>query len=650
MSDDLRRARAGAATPVDTIALVSSARRLPPATQATRQAADKAIGKPEKWQGEGWVYYDTLGELRFACTWYSNALSRVRLTLARRGKAGEDPTPLNPDEPADAAKLEYLDDLGTQEGQAALLSAFAPHLVVPGVAYLVAIDPPGLDGLPNTAGRRWVVLSQDEIRTAQSGDGYEVRDPDEDGKWVPTGADFLPVKVWRPHARYHWMPDSPVRPLLPVLRELALLTAHVEASATSRLAGAGVLFVKKGMTFQAASADRAQGEGAPEELSLVDILGEAMVAPIGNRDDPRAMVPIMAEVPLQEGEDVRNVVHHMTFSTEFDQSTIKLREEARVRFAGGMDVPPEVLLGVGDANHWTSWQIEEGAIKLHIVPMCQSIVDGLTTGWLTPLQEAAAALPGGAPVDEDLVVWFDTTNLTVRPDKSEDAFKLYDLQAIGLKALLRETSFNDEDKPTDEELTRALLIDLVKGAPTLFPIIAPMLGLQVTIPDAEPLPSGNGAAPAAGAVEETPANGPPATAEEPPPPPDEGVEDIAASAAGAALLEATDGLVWRALEHAGNRLRNRARQAGPEVVARLNGVDTALAHTLVDASDLAELGILLDGAWRRAPEVAERHGVEPDAYVGALDRYAKLLLAGQLPHSFGLLVEHFDPVLEPVPA
>ena len=53
----------------------------------------------------------------------------------------------------------------------------------------------------------------------------------------------------------------------------------------------------------------------------------------------------------------------MTFWTQLDEHAIELRSEAIRRLGLGMDMPPEVLQGSADSNHWAAWQADEAAIK-----------------------------------------------------------------------------------------------------------------------------------------------------------------------------------------------------------------------------------------------------------------------------------------------
>jgi hypothetical protein len=628
--------------------LTAAARRVP--------VGKKEIPAPLEWQEEAWARFDDTPELRFACAWYTAALSRIRLVVARRGAPGDDPTPVEDDHPASP----LLDDLGSQEGQSQLLGASAPHLVVPGIAYLVAVDITD----PMTGAvvdRSWKVLPSDFLRIGRTPDGTERWEAKDDkGGWAPVDQDTLPIEIKRRHPKRPNEPDSPLRALLGVLRELHLLTAKVEADATSRLAGAGVFMIPSETTMPLTK----ERPGDPDPF--LSEFTDAMVTPIRDRGAASAVVPILMRVP---GEHLGKS-EHFDFSTGLDEQAIQLREEARRRFAAGMDMPAEVLLGLGDSNHWTAWQIEESAIKLHIAPMAETFCEGLDVGWFQDTLRAATTpdpvtgetlitLPDGDK-PEDYVVWYDASNLTVRPDRSEDAKDLWDRSAIGDAALLRETGFEATDAPTQEELKRKLLVDILKGAPTLAPIIFPLLGIDVSFPEEEALPAGPaGAAPPTGEEPDEPAAGPgaPDTQDDPPPPPDgdpvaaaallADEAAIRAAAADGAIIAAADAAVVRALERVGNRVRNLARRT-PSAVHAIEDTPHEQVHTVLDVSTWADFDSLLAGAWDRLGDTLPRYGVDPTPVVATVDRYTRALLAARVAHEYEAIVEALD--RQPAPA
>jgi hypothetical protein len=89
-----------------------------------------------------------------------------------------------------------------------------------------------------------------------------------------------------------------------------------------------------------------------------------------------------------------------------------------------------------------------------------------------------------------------------------------------------------------------------------------------------------------------------------------------------ALLAASEALVFRALERAGNRLR--------AMVGKPPGVPSYETHLFVKANGAS--GRLLDDAWGCAPQVLT--GIaDPTKVVPLLDSYCTALLTEQAPHT-----------------
>lgn len=612
---------------------------------AAKVPAGGIAAKNDAWQEDAWHYYDTVGELRFGASWLQNAMTRVRLVAGRRGASGSDPSVIqDPDEmdaetapedlPTETERIAY--DLvaglaGGADGRAELMGAAAVQLTIPGAGWAIgeALTPTAAEAnrlaSVDEVVETWRVLSLEEVqvRDGSAGRTFHVREGEATRDWRSLSAEALAVKFWRSHPRYHWKADSPTRAALPVLRELSLLTQHIDAAATSRLAGAGLLIMPTEVQFPVSEQNRDAED--PFMATLID----AMTTPIGDRSNASAVVPLPVRVP----GDYVDKIRHLSFSTPLDAQAQSLREEAIKRLAAAVDLPAEVVLGLADSNHWTAWQISESALNIHVKPMAAAIAHALTVGYLRPALEAL-----GRTDAADVVVWYDATDLQVRPDRSGDAQALYDRKAVGAVALRREAGFDEDDAPSDDELTKALLLDVVKAAPTLFPIIAPMLGLDVEIPeDAEALP----AAPPANPTPPSPGEGAGEAAEGPPEQPAEAPTEtppaVAASAVAGteALVAASDALVARALERAGSRLRNAARRAKVD----LGDCPPESLHACgeVDATGLLPLDDLVDGAWDRVPVVAGRYGIDADALTATLDGYTRALLASGEDHDYETL-------------
>ena len=482
---------------------------------------------PEKWQDEGWDLYDEVGELRFVANSLANSISQARFYAATLPDGDNDPAPViaADAEPTDADLLASTTVKaigGGALGRSELMRRLAVQLFVPGDGYIVGLPGGVLDGgtprgdadpeqsLPvqgepeedaiTLADLDWHALSVNEVTFR--GDVVVLKIGDEDREIDADQA--IVVRVWRPHPRRWWAADSPVRANLPVLRELVGLTKHVGASIDSRLAGAGLLVLGNSVEVVSASTDDGEGEGDGDEVSnFVDALIETMTTPIHDRDSAAAVVPLTIKVP----DEVVDKIQHLDFSTPFDERARDLRDEAIRRLALGLDAPPETLLGMGSANHWSAWQIEESTVKVHIEPVLALICDALTTEYLWPVLEEA-----GVENARDYIVWFDTTDLTLRPNRSGEAQALYDRGELSGEALRRESGFSEDDAPDVPDVDQAVqtALAMVEQAPSL--VQAPgLVGLVQQIRDVmEPADAEGGGgdteiplpAPAAEAIEE----------------------------------------------------------------------------------------------------------------------------------------------------
>lgn len=448
------------------------------------------VGRKQDWQRDAWDLYDTVTELRFGVSWIANACSRARLYVGIVDPDGSsEPTPvdLNPDEETGAVDLSaqqavaVLDELGGgQLGQAEMLRRLSIHLNVPGESYLIGFDDPtgqsdgyGQDvtnavvGEDGEEGRRWLVCSADELQS--TGAGLKIMSPDMPNEYIEIDPEQSTIlRIWRPHPRVGYNADSPLLALRQPLRELVDLSAHITASAESRLAGAGVLFVPDELTTP--SPEQSEGVNPLHPDPFTAALIEAMAAPLKNRDSASAVVPLVVRGPADKGKELK----HIAFSTPLDENVQSLRESAIRRVATGMDMPPEVLTGLGDSNHWSAWQVEESGIKLHIEPLLGLICDSLTTNLLRPALKAL-----GVQGWQKYAIWYDTGDLTLRPNRAPEADTAFANQVISDAAYLRELGFSDEDAPDKEERARRLMERVALTNANLAPYLLPRLGIPL---------------------------------------------------------------------------------------------------------------------------------------------------------------------------
>lgn len=412
------------------------------AASAVKASRNSLVGQTvnqENWQDDAWKFYDALGEFRYAVSWKSEMISRIRLRAGKK-KLGLDEPEIIDEGPAAELIAELAGGIG---GQAEMLGTLATQLGVPGEGWL--IGEAGEDGE-----NKWRVYSSEEIQIRNR--KYQVIDEEaalagRGKKWRTISDESLVIRIWRPHKRFHYLADSPARAAISTMRELELVNRKIQANYLSRLASAGVVIFPDEITFPVRP--EFQDEPDPFVAEWIETAATAIKRP----GTASAVIPIPLRVP---GEFV-DKVQFLDFSVKEDEKIIEKRESSIRRLATQVDVPAEILLGMGDVNHWTAWQLEESAIKAHISSDVELIVHALTIGYLIPRLKAMGEDP------TDWVVWYDASELTIRPDRTDAAFKAYDRLELNGAALRRETGLDESDAPSTDELRGMVLKKLAQN-------------------------------------------------------------------------------------------------------------------------------------------------------------------------------------------
>lgn len=448
-----------ATTPVDT----GSSRR---ATQSQQDTGASTA----------WEYYDTVGELSYVCRWLGNNLSQVRLMASDLDENGD---PLGSTEDKQAARI-VADIAGGPAGQAQLLSRMATFLTVPGEGWVAVIKRTDKEG---QVGQEWHVLSAEELK--YKGNEIVLELDDGDDYTLNPDTDIL-TRVYHPHPRRSREATSPTRVAIPILKEIQRTTATIDGAAKSRLAGNGILAIPSEVSMPVQQAPYASKDapGLPtpmpadapthdQKVSASDVaaqLQQVMTMAIQDPASAAALVPIVLQAP---GEQIDNI-RHITFESDITDTALTTRDKAMLRLARTLDVPQEVLMGTADANHWSAWQIDEAGIKSHIAPMMTVICDALTEAILRPLLRAK-----GHTDPSGLVVWFDTTKLTQRPNRAQDAKDAYAAGVLSDDTFREALGFTEDDAPPTElslEQLKSMAIQMVTKAPSLYPMLAEFIG------------------------------------------------------------------------------------------------------------------------------------------------------------------------------
>lgn len=460
----------------------------------TRAASRPFMPSSESWQNEVWGYYDTLGEFRYGVDWKSRMMSRTRLFAARIDPNQDEPVRLDDD----SLPVQFISRLGGSVDQPGILADISTQLDVPGEGFIIAENRNGSEN--------WFVRSRDEVRK-RSG-VFEIVDEetlDNTQEWRPLAPDHFVMRVFHPHKRFHYMSDSSSRAARSTMRELELVNRHILAQYLSRLASAGVWLVPEEITFP--SREEFADQPDPFMAEWIEIAAEAIQKP----GTASAVVPIPMKVP---GELISQMKDgFLDFTLQIDEQVIEKRESAIRRLATQINIPAEILTGLGAVNHWGAWQLEEGAVKTSIAPDAETICAAFTKQYLRPRLAAS-----GEEDPNQYVVWYDLSEITIRPDRSEKAIQLYDRLELSGEAARREGGFDESDKPETSELAEQAWKILLRSAPDLAPTaLRELVGTDVPEPVSE---TGTGAS----EPEEEPSAAEqrtePETQSEPPPSPD----------------------------------------------------------------------------------------------------------------------------------
>lgn len=514
--------------PRTTAAQLRSTEIAPPATSLTAASIahpgllKKRLRRPkvtEAWQSEIWGFYDTIGEFRYSLNWIANVCSRAEFYVEM------------PDGSRDSGDLIAIVDeiTGGRERQPEFIRMAALHLTAVGECWLVNRPlteeeqiAPGRSAVVEEANGEvfvWEIVGVTEISMR---DKQYILTYDGMPEIELTESDVA-IRIWRPHPKNRFKADCAAKAALPILREIAKFSQHIDVQLSSRLTGNGMLFLPSEMTVKVDGSNAALTAADVVTMAIGDAMGEA-------KEDPTSVesqVPLVVTTP---GEHIKNI-KLIQFWSPLDEKADAGRDKALLRLATTMDLPKEVVMGTGDMNRWGAWQVEESSVKVHVEPTLNIIKVVLTLDVLRPA--------GGTKAAQARVV-ADTTTLRLRPNRSKEALELWDRGILNDLALVRETGFDvaaDMRKDTPEDRRLWLLLKMVTASwsPAQAQAALEALGVHLDIPEtadtapreARPTPS----------LKEHPTQDPPEKSVS------DGSIPVAAS------------LAWRAMERAGNRLK-----------------------------------------------------------------------------------------------
>ena len=399
------------------------------------------------WQREAWRFYHMIPELHYAANYVGAACSRVRIFIEHLNANGVPDGEVTDDDTVSS----IADTLfGGAANRAQALKSIAVNQTIAGECYAIGRARRGY------ATDKWYIASTTELKRRNRSEytinfGYGVEE-------LLKSTDLL-VRLWNPDEERHYLADSPTHACLPVLQELEELMLFEFSQIDSRGVAAGIIWLPAGMSNGPSDASSAP-QSADDVFNQIALASKAART---GRGVAAGVVPQFIEVPDELIGKMQE--QPLKFSSELSDKMKEYKESAIRRLATGMNMPAEVLLGMGEVNHISVWSIEESFVKIHIEPMMNLVCDGITNAYLRPLLLSLGKDP------QRYRIGFDTAPLTVRASRLQDTINLYERRIVNKTAVLVAGNYNPlTDAMGDEESTELFTRELMLRDPTLIAV------------------------------------------------------------------------------------------------------------------------------------------------------------------------------------
>lgn len=439
----------------------------PTPARRTRVASASRVGAKQRshqqrtnttWQEQALAYSHRIPEADYATTFFGGAMSKLEFPIQKRDPgSGEWVTVEDPNDVAVQAWNEVQDPGG---GRTQIARQYGELGFTTGEGYLCQTWD------EDDERTVWEYLSPAELRptgdhtytrqaSLSGADKVELREPDE-GAVVGPGQ-IVAFRMWRARRDRSMDAWSPMGAVADVCAELLDLTLAARAASQARIARAHILFLPPGLSDADDVGDVRGDDDAvssnpvppddPQGSTMVSRLLDHITEPVTNPASHVNLTPYVVD-----GWDATEYGKPSDYLLKlYDPAEayieIAKREEVVRRFARGVNLPVEIVLGMGDANHWSGWLIDDQTWQAHVQPEALRMVTDLTRVYLWAALTARNVKQATAM---DYRIWYEESGLVVNPDRSADAFKAHAGRAISDHALRREINFNDDDAPSEE--------------------------------------------------------------------------------------------------------------------------------------------------------------------------------------------------------
>lgn len=610
------------------------------------------LGLDQAWHADAWEAWRKVPEVKQLMLFLGNQLAKLRIfpAIDNPDDPEGDPLPITADaspvpERIQLAVMAELARLMTHDGGISeLLRRLDLNLEIPGEGYLVgygardAGQPDPRSMVPDAKltaplPEKWEIVSKSTILVEGQGEATRTairqHPGDQKGRRLDKDIDCI-IRIYQADPEWPALADSAMQGVLFDCRILMALSAQVLAVVNSQMM-AGILTVPNELSFgPAVPAENDDGTAAPSEDPLDQELDDVFTEVVEIPDSLMTIRPTLLRGPGQYLSD--QFVRFIEMGRKLD-SQLDSQIEARVRrVARGLNAPVEAVEGHDATTFANAKQIDRDLFDDHVEPRATGMVNGLTSGFLTPnLRDTASKEDDQGTVTitdqelwdwaDEIFLWYDPSSIIREPDTEAGADAAHERGTISDSSYRRAKGFSEDDAPDPLEL----LIRSALRRGTLDPVITLALLEEiaaqagVTLPDMSDVTSQGapGAAPdqmrVLGAAlllrerirttaGETPGDGPLML---PPAVTASGSFEFAGPNPGARLLAidselttrllaATNDAMERALERTGNRLRSRVASAHRPL---LDGLPPRMFAQALGRGLVADAGVDLTDDW-----------------------------------------------------
>lgn len=395
-----------------------------------------------EWQTKAWALYDQLGEVRFAAEYFGNAISQACILPAEIDNSKVRTVRTEVEQVNEVANRILSELTGDHHGLDQVLRQIAIALFTVGEIWLVG--EPAREGARirrNADGsqrRTLQLVSALEVKSKQGVEGfYDSTHPraERDG-FVRFQGNQTRIRIYRPDPRNRRRATSNLQGVLHIGATLLMLDRLTKGTIKSRT-HAGILKVPSEISFGSNPGFKSPVDGDPLTQKLTDNLA----APIEDPDSAASTVPMV----LRGAAEYLDDVELLSLERDFDEFLPVLMDKYVRRMALGLDLPAEVLTGMGNANHWASWFLSAEFVRLHAKPFLNLVTGVLTKKLLHPELESA-----GVEDFERFCFTFDELALVVQANKSQNARDAFRDGVISAEAYRHHLGFAESDAAAEE--------------------------------------------------------------------------------------------------------------------------------------------------------------------------------------------------------